>query len=120
MSEHLAATTKRILGALVAWNVFDVAAHVAVDEVEVLRISGNIVLIAVATAVLAGRAGAHPAHPLVPSLVAFVAFNLVVLIDKSPAVPMITFIVVSVVLTAAAIQRLRPAPEERRIRIARR
>lgn len=112
--------TKRMLGALVVWNVFDIGVHVAVDEVEILRVTANVVLIAVAIAVLVGRAGPHPAHPLVPALFACVALNLVVLIDKGPAAPMITFVVASIVLTAAAIERLRPAPEQRRIRIGRR
>jgi len=112
--------TKRMLGAVVAWNVFDIGVHVAVDEVEMLRVTANVVLIAVAIAVLVGRAGPHPAHPLVPALFACVALNLVVLIDKGPAAPMITFVVASIVLTAAAIERLRPAPEQREIRIGRR
>ncbi len=112
--------TKRMLGALVVWNVIDIGVHVAVDEVEFLRVTANVVLIAVAIAVLVGRAGRHPAHPLVPALVACAALNLVVLIDKGPAVPMITFVVVSILLTAAAVERLRPAPEQRRIRIGRR
>ena len=46
--------SKRILGALVAWNLFDIAVHVAVDEVKVLRVTANVIVIAVASAVLAG------------------------------------------------------------------
>jgi len=107
--------TKRILGALVVWNLFDIVLHIAVDEVEVLRVSANLILIAVAAAILLGRGGAHPSHPLVPAMAAFLVLNLIVMIDKGPAVPMITLIVGSVLLTSGAIRRLRPPVEERRI-----
>jgi hypothetical protein len=33
---------------LIAWNLFDIAVHIAVDMVEVLRVSGNVLAIAVA------------------------------------------------------------------------
>jgi hypothetical protein len=42
MSGHSVAAdtpTRRILGALFIWNVIDIAIHVAVDEVELLRVS---------------------------------------------------------------------------------
>lgn len=109
------AVTRRILAALVAWNLFDIVLHIAVNEVEVLRVSANLILIVVAGAILVDRGGAHPAHPLVPALLAFVVLNLIVMIDKGPAVPMIILIVGSVWLTGAAIKRLRPPVEERRI-----
>lgn len=123
MSGHRAtpdSPTTRILGALIAWNVIDIVVHIAADEVEILRVAANLLLIIVEGVVLLGVGGAHPAHLLVLSLIAFVVLNLVVLIDKGPAVPMVTFIAVSAVLTAVAIQRLRPALEERQIRIFRR
>ena len=34
---------------LIAWNIFDIAVHVAVDRVEPLRVSGNIVGIALSS-----------------------------------------------------------------------
>ncbi len=37
---------KQLAMALIAWNVLDIALHVAVDQVEPLRIAGNIVAIA--------------------------------------------------------------------------
>ena len=112
--------TKTILGALVVWNLVDIVLHIAVDEVEVLRVSANLILIAIAAAILLGRGGAHPAHPLVPALAAFLVLNLIVMIDKGPAAPMILLIIGSVVLASAAIQRLRPPLAERRIKIGRR
>ncbi len=108
------AVTKRILGALAIWNVFDIVLHVAADEVEVLRVSANLILIAVAAAILVGKGGDHPAHPLVPALAGFIVLNLIVVIDKGPAVPMIILIVVSILLTGASIRRLRPPVEQRR------
>lgn len=108
------AVTKRILAALVIWNVLDIALHVAVDEVEVLRVSANLILIAVAVAILVDKGGAHPAHPLVPALAGFIVLNLIVVIDKGPAVPMTILIAVSILLTGAAIRRLRPPVGQRR------
>ena len=107
--------TRRVLMVLIAWNALDIALHVIADEVEPLRIAGNLVLIAVAGAVLADRAGAHPAHPLLPALVVFVVANVIVFIDKGRLPAAMTILVaVSVVLTVFSISRLRPPPEERR------
>lgn len=113
------AATKRILGGLITWNVLDIVVHIAVDEVEVLRVTANAILIAVASAVLLGRGGAHPAHPFVLALVAFIVLNVIVMIEKGPAVPMVVLIVGSVALTVAAIQRLRPPVEQRLIKVGR-
>ncbi len=107
--------TRRILAALVAWNLFDIVLHIAVNEVEILRVSANLILIVVAGAILVDRGGAHPAHPLIPALLAFIVLNLIVMIDKGPAVPMIILILGSMWLSGAAIQRLRPPVEERLI-----
>lgn len=123
MSEHRStpdAQTKRFLGALIVWNLFDIAIHVAVEQVEILRVTGNAVLIIAAAAILLRRGGSHPAHPLVLALVVFVVLNGVFIIGNGPAVPMTILIAGSVLLTGAAIQRLRPAFDERRITIGRR
>ena len=123
MSEHRITAdtaTKRILGALIIWNLVDIAIHIAVDEVEIARVSANAVLIVAAIAVLVERAGAHPAHPILLALIVFVALNVAFIIGNGPAVPMTILIVVSVVLTVAAIQRLRPLVEDRRITVGRR
>ena len=42
---------KQLAIALIAWNVFDIVIHVAADEVEPLRITGNVVAIVAGTAV---------------------------------------------------------------------
>ena len=112
------AATQRILAALVAWNLFDIVLHIAVNEVEVLRVSANVILIVVARVLLVDRVGPHPAHPLVPALLAFVVLNLIVMIDKGPAVPMITLS-----WSACGSPALRSngfAPHEERRRIGRR
>lgn len=122
MSGHSVAAdtpTRRILGALVIWNVIDIAIHVAVDEVELLRVSSNVVLIVAAATVLLGRAGAHPADPLALAGVVYLALNIAFVIGNGPAVPMTVFIVVSVVLAGAAAQRLRPPIDERRFSLRR-
>ena len=109
------ATTKRILVALIIWNLIDIAIHIGVDKVEIVRVSANVVLILAAAAILLGRAGAHPAHPLVLAVILFIVLNVGFIIGNGPAVPMTIFIVISVVLAGAAIQRLRPPAADRRI-----
>lgn len=111
--------TRRILGALVAWNLVDIAVHVVVDEIEIVRVSANILLVLAAAAMLLGRADAHPAHPLVIAAVAYLALNVAFVFANGPAVPMTVFIVTSIVLAGAAAQRLRPPPAERRLSIPR-
>lgn len=114
---------RRILTILIVWNVADAALHVIADEIEPLRVASNAIIFAVAGAVLIGRvgahgwAGAHPAHPMLPALLAFIVLNGIVFIDKAKLpIPMTVFVAGTVVGTLAAIARLRPPPEERRIR----
>ena len=122
MSDHavtVGATTKRVLVALILWNLIDIAIHIAVGEVEIIRVSANAVLIAAAAAILLGRAGTHPAHPLVLAVIVFVVLNLAFIIGNGPAVPMTVFVVVSGVLAGAAVQWLRPPASERRFSVGR-
>ena len=44
----------RIPAVLVGWNMFDALLHIAIDMAEPLRITGNIIAILVAVAILLG------------------------------------------------------------------
>ena len=44
----------RIPAVLVGWNMFDALLHIAIDMAEPLRITGNIIAVLVAAAILQG------------------------------------------------------------------
>ena len=60
---------------LIAWNVFDIALHVAIDRVEPLRITGNIVGIAAALIVLLRFAKPYAPYVLGLAAAAVVVLN---------------------------------------------
>lgn len=62
---------------LIAWNLFDLVLHVAIDMAEPLRITGNIVAIAAALIVLLGYAKSNAPYTLGGAAVVVVAVNTV-------------------------------------------
>lgn len=83
---------------IIAWNIFDIAVHVAVDMVEPLRVSGNIVGIAVALIVLLGFAKGYAPHLLGLAAVAVVALNALFASEEGFEIPMLIFIGVALFL----------------------
>ncbi len=88
----------RIPAALVGWNTFDALLHIAIDMAEPLRITGNVIAILVAVAILLG---AHKKLSFTLLLVAFistVALNTVHVSENDFAIPMLIFVGLSVYL----------------------
>jgi hypothetical protein len=83
---------------LIAWNIFDIAVHVAVDMVEPLRVTGNIVGIAAALIVLLGVAKAYAPHILGGAAVVVVILNTVFASGNGARIPMLIFIGASIFL----------------------
>jgi hypothetical protein len=76
------ATFGRILIVVAALvNVGDIVLHVAIDQVEPLRIAGNIVVIAAALGMLASPALRTPIAPIVAGVVSLV-LNLVFIVTS--------------------------------------
>ena len=100
---------------LIVWNLFDIAVHIAVDMVEVLRVSGNVLGIVVAVLVITGVTKAKAHDVLVGSAFAvvvlnsiFVAVNAFFAAPASVIAPMLVFVGVSVLLLVrwAQVERL--------------
>jgi haloalkane dehalogenase len=93
---------------LIAWNLVDIAVHFAVDMVEVLRVSGNVLAIAVAVIVLTGITKSLTHDILVGSAVVVVILNSIFSYQDGFVVPMLVFVGVSVFLMIrwAQIKRL--------------
>ncbi len=89
---------QRLPSLLIAWHMFDIAVHVAVDMVEPLRITGNIVGIAAALIVLLGFAKTYAPYILGGAAIAVVAVNTVFASENGFAIPMLIFIGVSLFL----------------------
>lgn len=62
--------------AVLVINLGDIALHVAIDDVEPLRIAGNVVVLVAAVLMLATARARHPLVPLVAGAVSL-ALNLV-------------------------------------------
>ena len=60
---------------LIAWNIFDIVLHIAIDRVEPLRVTGNIVGIAAALIVLLGFAKLVAPYILGLAATVVVVFN---------------------------------------------
>ena len=60
----------RIPAVLVGWNMFDALLHIAIDMAEPLRITGNIISVLVAVAILQG---AHKKLSFTLLLIAFIS-----------------------------------------------
>ena len=83
---------------LIIWNIFDIAVHVAVDMVEPLRVTGNVVGIAAALIVLLGFAKAAAPHLLAIAAVVVVALNALFASEEGFEIPMLIFIGIALFL----------------------
>ncbi|MEM7538976.1 MAG: phospholipase [Chloroflexota bacterium] len=83
---------------IIVWNIIDIAVHVAVDMVEPLRVSGNIVGIVAALIVLLGVAKSYAPHLLGFSAIVVVILNTIFASDNGARIPMLIFIGVSLFL----------------------
>lgn len=83
---------------LIAWNLIDIAVHIAVNEVEPLRITGNIVGMAAALIVLVGGARAYAPYILGLAATIVVGLNTAESFRDGYMPPMLVFVGVSVFL----------------------
>ena len=83
---------------LIAWNLFDLIIHLAVDMAEPLRISGNIVATVAGVIVWLGFAKTYAPHLLTVSAVAVVVLNASHVAQHGAAIPMLIFIGVTLYL----------------------
>ena len=88
----------RIPAVLVGWNMFDALLHVAIDMAEPLRITGNIIAIVVAVAILLGAPKKLSFSLLLAAFISTVALNTVHVSENDFAVPMLIFIGLSLYL----------------------
>ena len=88
----------RIPAVLVGWNMIDALLHVAIDMAEPLRITGNIIAIVVAVAILLGAPKKLSFILLLTAFTSTVALNTVHVSENDFAVPMLIFIGLSLYL----------------------
>ena len=88
----------RIPAVLVGWNIFDALLHVAIDMAEPLRITGNIIAILVAVAILIGAPKKLSSSLLLAAFISTVALNTVHVSEHDFAIPMLIFIGLSLYL----------------------
>ena len=88
----------RIPAVLVGWNTFDALLHIAIDMAEPLRITGNVIAILVAVAILLGAPKKLSFSLLLVSFISTVALNTVHVSENSFAIPMLVFIGLSLYL----------------------
>ena len=88
----------RIPAVLVGWNTFDALLHIAIDMAEPLRITGNVIAILVAVAILLGAPKKLSFPLLLVSFISTVALNTVHVSENSFAIPMLVFIGLSLYL----------------------
>jgi hypothetical protein len=97
----------RVLTVVVALvNVGDVVVHVAIDQVEPLRIAGNLVVIAAAVGVLVVDALRRPVVPIMAGLVSL-ALNLVFIVSSGIGGLGAVLIALTTILLAATAGALR-------------
>lgn len=87
--------SRRWLGGLLGWNLFDIVLHIAVDQVEFLRVTSNVVMIVAAIAVLASGALAAKVLPL--AVAAFFLLNLTFIITTSTIAPIMIILILGTV-----------------------
>ncbi|MEM7798303.1 MAG: phospholipase [Chloroflexota bacterium] len=98
---------------IVVWNLIDIAVHVAVNMVESLRVSANIIGIVAAVILFFGVAKAYAPYILAGAAALVVTHNTVHASRHGAAVPMLIFVGVSVFLLLWwAQQELREAHAE--------
>ena len=88
----------RIPAVLVGWNIFDALLHVAIGMEEPLRITGNIIAIFVAVAILIGAPKKLSSILLLAASISIVALNTVHVNEHDFAIPMLIFIGLSLYL----------------------
>ena len=88
----------RIPAVLVGWNIFDALLHVAIGMAEPLRITGNIIAIFVAVAILIGAPKKLSSILLLAASISIVALNTVHVNEHDFAIPMLIFIGLSLYL----------------------
>lgn len=93
---------------LIVWNLVDIAVHIAVDMVEVLRISGNVLGIVVVVIVLTGVTKTRAHDVLVGSALVVIILNSFFSAQAGVILPMLVFVGVSVLLIVrwAQVKRL--------------
>ena len=90
--------TGRIPAVLVGWNTFDALLHIAIDMAEPLRITGNVIAILVAVAILLGAPKKLSFTLLLVAFISTVALNTVHVREHDFAIPMLIFIGISLYL----------------------
>ena len=88
----------RIPAVLVGWNTLDALLHIAIDMAEPLRITGNVIAILVAVAILLGAPKQLSFSLLLVSFISTVALNTVHVSENNFAIPMLVFIGLSLYL----------------------
>ena len=88
----------RIPAVLVGWNMFDALLHIAIDMAEPLRITGNVIAVLVAVAILLGAPKKLSFSLLLAAFISTVALNTVHVIENDFAIPMLIFIGLSLYL----------------------
>ena len=88
----------RIPAVLVGWNMFDALLHVAIDMAEPLRITGNVIAVLVAVAILLGAPKKLSFSLLLAAFISTVALNTVHVSENDFAIPMLIFIGLSLYL----------------------
>ena len=88
----------RIPAVLVGWNMFDALLHIAIDMAEPLRITGNIVAVLVAVAILQGAPKKLSFTLLLIAFISTVALNTVHVSENDFAIPMLIFVGLSLYL----------------------
>ena len=88
----------RIPAVLVGWNMFDALLHIAIDMAEPLRITGNIIAVLVAVAILLGAPKKLSFSLLLAAFISTVALNTVHVSENDFAIPMLIFIGLSLYL----------------------
>ena len=88
----------RIPAVLVGWNMFDALLHIAIDMAEPLRITGNVIAVLVAVAILLGAPKKLSFSLLLAAFISTVALNTVHVSENGFAIPMLIFIGLSLYL----------------------
>ena len=88
----------RIPAVLVGWNMFDALLHIAIDMAEPLRITGNIIAVLVAVAILQGAPKKLSFTLLLIAFISTVALNTVHVSENDFAIPMLIFVGLSLYL----------------------
>ena len=87
-----------LVACLALWNVFDIALHIAVDQVEPLRVSGNAVVIVSAVAIMFGAIGKLRLPIILTATIVFTALNVIWLIFDAEGFPVVAMILICVTI----------------------